>query len=114
VYQAPPPIPAAPPASDTIRLVPGTHSIGWPIFWALVCIPGLGQWDNKQKAKAALICGATLLLAFQQWSFYSANGFIDGNLRLIQLALYVASVIDAGMIAYRLNRGKAVHRWRFF
>jgi hypothetical protein len=86
---------------DCIQKVPGSHSPGLAVVLSLLFFVFAGQLYNGQYLKAvvfglvSLVCGA-----------------MTGGVSIV--ITYPVGVIDAGMIAGRLNRGEPVSQWQFF
>jgi TM2 domain-containing membrane protein YozV len=83
-----------------IQVPAGTHSVGTAVLLALL-ITGLGQIYNKQGMKGLVILLISVVLAV----------FTCG---LSILLTHPFAVIDAVMIAGRLNRGEAISEWQCF
>lgn len=84
-----------------IQVPAGSHSL-WLVVVPSVLLGGwLGMILNRQIAKG-IIC---LLAGFLITSVSCGTGFFP---------LYVLMLIDAILIARKLNRGEAVRDWEFF
>lgn len=83
-----------------IQVPAGTHSVGTAVLLALL-ITGLGQIYNKQGMKGLVILLISVVLAF----------FTCG---LSILLTHPFAIIDAVLIAQRLNRGEAIRDWQCF
>lgn len=83
-----------------IQVAAGTHSVGTALILALL-ITGLGQVYNKQAMKGLIILVVSVILAF----------FTCG---LSILLTHPFALIDAILIAQRLNRGEAISDWQCF
>lgn len=80
---------------------PGTHStVIAALLSAFVCI-GAGQFYNRQPAKGAVVMTASIFLALCTWG-------------LSLFLTFPAQLIDAVMVAARLERGEVVGPWQFF
>ena len=87
--------------SSVIQLPPGSHSIAIAVILSLCCITGFGQIYNKQAMKGIAILLASILF-----------GVFSGGISF--LITWPLSVIDAYLIATKLNRGQAVGEWEWF
>jgi TM2 domain-containing membrane protein YozV len=104
VFMTPPAYPQAfSPATfspGVIQVPAGSHSVGTAVLLALL-ITGLGQMYNKQGMKGLMILLISVLLAF----------FTCG---LSILITHPFALIDAILIAGRLNRGEPISEWQCF
>lgn len=79
-----------------IQQQPGTHNPALAAVFSFI-IPGLGQGYNRQWGKAVLHFVATgIIIVFGGW---------------LGLLPWLVSVLDAGVIATRINRGESVGLW---
>jgi TM2 domain-containing membrane protein YozV len=83
-----------------IRVQPGAHSVGTAVLLALL-ITGLGQIYNKQGMKGLVILLISVVLAVCTCG-------------LSILLTHPFALIDAILIAQRLNRGEAISEWQCF
>ena len=91
----PPPLTTPPPVS-----VPAAGLLNW--LW-----PGAGYFVIGQNTKGAVFCAITfcvLVLVF----------ITCGLGILIYMPYVIASIIDAVLLAQRINRGEKIAEWQFF
>ena len=102
LFLAPPVYAPATPVvvSGTIQVPAGTHSVGTAVLLALL-ITGLGQIYNKQGMKGLVILLVSVVLAVFTCGFSI-------------ILTHPFAIIDAVLIAQRLNRGEAVRDWQCF
>lgn len=85
-----------------IQMPPGTHSVALVAVLSILFGGWVGMLINRQVVKGLvyglLIAGAASLL----------------TCGMAALVFYPLTVIDAIMVANRLNRGEAVKEWQFF
>lgn len=85
-----------------IQMPPGTHSVALVAVLSIFFGGWVGMLINRQVVKGLvyglLISGAVSLL----------------TCGMAALVFYPLTVIDAIMVANRLNRGEAVKEWQFF
>lgn len=84
-----------------IQMQPGTHSVAVAVLFSLFCFLGLGQGYNKQTGKAMVIALASIFLGIC-------------TIGLAVFIIWPVALIDAAMIAKRLNRGEAVGENKWF
>ena len=100
-FHNPPMYPQAiPNAASVIQIPAGSHSVATAVILALL-ITGLGQMYNKQAMKGLVILLISVLLA----------AFTCGVSIVIT---HPFALIDAILIAQRLNRGEAIRDWQCF
>lgn len=87
-------------AIGLIQVPAGSHSVATAVILALL-ITGLGQMYNKQAMKGLVILLISVLLAF----------FTCGISIVIT---HPFALIDAILIAQRLDRGEAIRDWQCF
>lgn len=107
-YQAPVPYQqpmysAMPPSSGENRVPMGTHSAGVAVLLSFLIVGG-GQFYNRQGAKGGTMLIGGILLAVLTLALAGIGGSI----------VWIISMIDAGVVAGRLNRGETVAPWQFF
>jgi TM2 domain-containing membrane protein YozV len=102
LFRAPPMyVPAIPVAiPGAIQVPAGTHSVGTAVLLALL-ITGLGQIYNKQGMKGLIILLVSVVLAVFTCGFSI-------------ILTHPFAIIDAVLIAQRLNRGEAIRDWQCF
>lgn len=86
--------------SECIQLPPGAHQTAMAVMCAILMTGG-GQMYNKQVAKGATLLAGAIFLFLPSWG-------------LLTLAITVTCIVDAVLIANRLNRGEVVGKWQFF
>lgn len=89
---------------------PGTHSAAAAVILSFL-IPGGGQLLNRQYGKGAVILAFTF---FGGIVIFIAAILTLGLALLLLPVLWVAQLIDAAIIAGRLNRGEPVGLWQWF
>lgn len=99
-YPSPAPFYTGAPLPRTIRVFPGTHSVVWAVILSFILV-GLGQMYNRQIAKGVALLLGSIALACLTFG-------------ISLLATWPINLIDADMIASRLNRGEAVGEWQWF
>ena len=87
--------------TDLISLPPGSHSPGVAVLLGILCCAFGGQLYNQQYLKA-VVMGLIAITV----------GAITGGVSAV--ITWPVFLIDAGMIAGKLNRGEAVGKWEFF
>lgn len=83
-----------------IQVTPGSHSVALAVVLSIL-INGLGQIYNKQVGKGVVVILVSLMLAF----------FTCG---LSLVVTFPLAVIDAALVAGRLDRGEAIGEWQSF
>ena len=71
------------------------------VMLSVCCLTGLAQIYNKQVLKGVVLLVASIVL-----------GVFSGG--LAWLVTWPISIIDACLIAQKLNRGQAVKEWEWF
>lgn len=84
-----------------IQLPPGLHSVVPAVVLNLCCITGFGQIYNKQIMKGIVILLSSLCLSAITYGIAGA-------------AIAIAAIVDAYMIARKLEAGRPVGEWEFF
>jgi TM2 domain-containing membrane protein YozV len=102
-YAPPPNYAPAPPyvPPGTVWKAPGTHSVLLAVLLSLCCIVGAGQLVNGQVAKGLVLFCAALVI-----------GVLTGGVGT--LVFWALAVVDAGLVAQKLNRGWPVGQWDWF
>jgi len=101
-YLAPPMMSMPEPLQQSgIRRTPGGHSVFVAAILSLCCILGFGQFYNGQMIKGVVLILVSIVAAVITAGFS------------ILLTLPV-SILDAILIAQRLNRGETVRDWQWF
>ncbi len=92
----------------TIQVAPGTHSVVAAVLLAVFigCIPGLGQMYNKQVGKGVVIFLLEMVLG--------VTTLIIWPLLLLFGPIHLIIILDAGIVASRLDRGEAISPWQCF
>lgn len=93
--------PYPPMAPRMIQVPPGIHSVVPAVALNLCCVTGFGQIYNKQILKGIVILLCSLFLSVIT---YGVGGFV----------VAVAAIVDAYMIARKLESGRPVGEWEFF
>lgn len=86
--------------TDDIQMCPGTHSVIAAAVLSLF-LTGGGQIYNRQYVKGVVLLVITIALAF-------------GTCGAFVCIAWPVLLIDAILIASRLNRGEIVRQWQFF
>jgi len=84
-----------------IQVIPGSHSPVVAGLLSLCCIVSFGQFYNRQFQK-----GAAMLLV----SMVAAA--VTGGMSTV--VTFPFCVVDAVLVASKLNRGQPVREWEFF
>ncbi len=85
-------------SSGWISVPAGTHSVATAVMLSLCCVVCFGQFYNRQYAKGLILLLVAVVL-----------GVLTGGISA--LITWPISVIDAGLIASKLNRGQPVREW---
>jgi hypothetical protein len=92
-----------------IQMTPGTHQVALVIVVAFFFGGWLGSLLNQQVAKG-ILCWLVLhiVLVIVAAVIFSPFAFF------VHITFYFLSLIDAAVIANRLNNGESVGLWQFF
>lgn len=90
---------AAPPG--WIQVAPGTHSVAAAVLLSFLCLVCAGQFYNRQYGKGLALLVGSIVCAVCTVGFSC-------------LLSWPIALIDAGMVAQKLNRGQAVREWEWF
>ncbi len=88
---------------DAIQLYPGTHQTIIAILLSLF-LPGLGQIYNKQTTKGLVLLGLTFL----------GVCLIVCSYGILNVIVWIIALVDAILIAGKLNKGQPVMQNEWF